>query len=94
VIDSRSGSTCRRVTPENGGAQYQPVRLIAPPAPTTEPATHDETPRPLAAPTVTSEPPTVPILSLPTPPVAPATTPRKGKQGSANAGPMQQLAMF
>jgi len=90
VIDGRNGNSCRRVTPENGGAQYQPVRLEAP----TAPLTSDETPRPLTAPTVAIETLAAPVLHLPEPATAPVAGKGKKVKGQAHAGPMVQLAMF
>ncbi len=83
------------VTPDTISQQYQPVSLTAPGS--------DEAPRPLAAPTLASEPVPEP-MAIPKPTLASAAeqktelaaTPKgKGKNTRTSAnGPMQQLALL
>ncbi|MBX0330080.1 hypothetical protein K2Z83_20645 [Oscillochloris sp. ZM17-4] len=88
------------VTPDSLSQQYQPTSLATPDS--------DETPRPMAAPsiviTAAPEAPATPAVAtaapeapapvvVPEPTAAPVATKGKGKKASS-AGPMQQLAMF
>lgn len=89
VVRSNGPSSLKRITPDNLADQYQPVRLETPEAPP-----GDETPRPIAAPTVAVATAPTPVLSRPQPPAAPVAAKGKGKGKKGAAGPVVQLSLF